>query len=415
VKINFQQAIGCDVLLVAYGGGHVQMLLPVARILKAQGKKVVFLALTTARSVLESNEIDFITYADFPFQSDVAKAHGVRLAAELPSNSSVPQADTAAYLGMNYESIEKKHGAAAAADLYANQGRTCFHPVDIFLKLLEQLAPRVVVATNSPRSERAAIEAAGLLSIPSVCVIDLFALREIEWIGQSGFASALCVLNAVVKTLFVQHGRSAEQVHVTGNPAFDPLFEPALEQAGQNLRIQHGWNDDPLLTVLWASQVEPEVHPFDPALKSDPQKPELVEKTLRQATASNPDIRLVVRYHPSQQCEFLPQARVCSSPPDENISALLHAVDVVVTMTSTVGLQAHLLGKPVLTFDDSVFYEDMPYSRMGISSGFNTLQSLQRHVETLSRQELRATRIPKSSREQGLATQKICALIGGFL
>lgn len=391
------------------------MLLPVARILKARGKKIVFLALTTARSVLESSDIDFITYADFPFQSDAAHAHGVRLAAQLPSNSNVPQEDTVAYLGMNYESIENRHGISKAADLYASQGRTCFHPVDVFLKLLEHLAPRTVVATNSPRSERAAIEAAGSLSIPSVCVIDLFALREIEWIGQRGFASALCVLNAEVKALFVQHGRSSEQVHITGNPAFDPLFESTLAQHGQQLRIQRGWNQDQLLTVLWAAQVEPESHPFDSALKGDPQKPALVEKALREATVANPGMRLVVRYHPSQQCEFLPQVRVCLSPPDENISALLHAVDVVVTMTSTVGLQAHLLGKPVLTFDDSVFHEDMPYSRMGISTGFDCLQTLQQHVRNLPSKQSLPVHVTKPSSAQGLASPKICDLIERFL
>jgi CDP-glycerol glycerophosphotransferase (TagB/SpsB family) len=135
-----------------------------------------------------------------------------------------------------------------------------------------------------------------------------------------------------------------------------------------------GW-DDGLRTILWASQVEPERHPFSGSI-GDSSLPYRIEHYLRDFVAENPGFRLVVRYHPSQQEVFIEHAAVHLSRSDEDLGALLHAVDVAVVTTSTVGLEAALAGLPVISVDCSVFTEDAPYSRMGIATGVPQVEAL---------------------------------------
>jgi UDP-N-acetylglucosamine 2-epimerase len=48
---------------------------------------------------------------------------------------------------------------------------------------------------------------------------------------------------------------------------------------------------------------------------------------------------------------------------------------------STVGLEAHIAGKPVISVDMSVFTPDAPYAAMRISTGTNSLSELANTVK----------------------------------
>jgi hypothetical protein len=155
-------------------------------------------------------------------------------------------------------------------------------------------------------------------------------------------------------------------VLVTGNPAFERLQQPEAREAGRAMRAAKGWSEDETV-ILWASQVEPEQHPFVPRT-GDPTLPRRIEASLRNVVQGNEKYRLVVRYHPSERVEFQSgQPRVDVSPSSEDLATLLHAVDIVVVTSSTVGLEAHLAGRQVLSVLGSVFTQDSPYGQMGIA------------------------------------------------
>ena len=91
-----------DVLFVTYGGGHVQMVLPVAQALHAQRIRVCVFAMTTAIAVLDEAGLPYFTYADLPLmRNPLVQAAGVRLAAEMPPSGPLPLAETIAYMGSN--------------------------------------------------------------------------------------------------------------------------------------------------------------------------------------------------------------------------------------------------------------------------------------------------------------------------
>lgn len=363
------------------------MLAPVARALIDAGYPICFLALTTAAAYLEKLGIPCIGYRHLPGADSMeAQEHGTRLAADLPPGGSVPLEESIAYLGLNYQELVDNLGAADAERLYAERGRQAFLPTRLFARWFAELQPALVIATNSPRSERAAIVAAGAMGIPSICAIDMFGLQEVQWIAAEGYASRVCVLNEEVRKLLLARGRKPEEVLVTGNPAFAGLNSDAAHEAGQRLREARSWNDD-LTTILWASQIEPATHPFT-GQAGDPGLPGRIEEALRDFVARHNSFRLVIRYHPSECTNFRPgQERVELSPRDENLSALLHAVDVVVVMTSTVGLEAHIAGRAVISVDCSVFTQDAPYSNMGISYGVQDPSQIEEALLGLTRRQ----------------------------
>lgn len=355
------------IVIVTYGGGHVAMLAPVALALRERGTPVVFLALTTAGAYLDRLGIPYISYRDLPgAQDEDVQAWGHELIRDLPAGGVVPREESIAYMGLNYQDLVVKLGAEEARKAYECNGRQAFLPVALLRRWLTIVQPALVVATNSPRSERAVLEAANGLGIPALCAVDLFGIHEMRWI-KYGHATRICVLNEWVRDRFIRAGCSSESLVVTGNPAFERLQLPDVQKAGRAMRLAKGWGEGETV-VLWASQVEPLQHPFIDR-QGDPSLPQRIESKLREFITGQPNFRLVVRYHPSERTVFSSgQERVEQSTSDEDLSVLLHAVDIVVILTSTVGLQAHLAGRTVISVGGSMFSEDALYGEMGIAT-----------------------------------------------
>jgi hypothetical protein len=399
------------IVLVAYGGGHVAMLAPVARSLIARGYTLVFLALTTAGAYLERAGIAHIGYRDLQEAQDAdAIAWGHELTSDLPQGGTVPLAESIAYMGLNYRELVAEHGTEGAARLFAEKGRQAFCPVGLFKRWLRDLAPSLVISTNSPRSEQAVLEAAAALGIASICAVDIFGLQEIQWIKKPGYASRICVLNEQVRDTFVAEGCNADTVVVTGNPAFERLQQPQAREAGRAMRSAKGWAEDETV-ILWASQQEPECHPFVQRI-GDPTLPRRIEARLRDFVRGHEKHRLIVRYHPSERIQFQTgQARVDNSPSSEDLATLLHAVDIVVVTASTVGLEAHLAGSSVISVTGSVFTQDSPYGQMGIAFEVASPELLDAALSSVALKAI----APAANTQNASATANIIAVAESLL
>ncbi|MDQ7059371.1 MAG: hypothetical protein Q9N62_13635 [Ghiorsea sp.] len=365
------------ILFVVYGGGHVNMILPVVkRLMQKSSVDVEVFALTTARKVLEQEGIPCFSCRDLPISAG-ALQHGEILLKQMNSgHPDIPDEESMAYLGLSFECLVEEYGEKKAFCLYKENGRQSFLPVRLMENILRQGGYHLVVATNSPRMERAAIVAAGNAGVASVCLIDLFALQEVAWIGERGYADKVCVLTDSVKRMLCDAGRLKGEVVVTGNPVFDRLANPDIRHEGQLLRKQKGWAGKKV--VLWCSQPEPEKHPFT-GEKGEPRLPLIIEEKLKEICDRHHDEswHLVVRPHPSEDMNQRQCLKNVEYDAKENLHPLLAAVDVVVVMSSTVGLEAVLLSKPLVSLDMSIFSKDMPFSTMGLSVGVSDLGGLE--------------------------------------
>lgn len=371
-----------NLLFVSYGGGHVAALLPVAELAKSVGHRVTFIGLTTAGNVLRGAGFPFISLSDlWEFAAPDAQEYGEELCAEISPGGPVSVEESIAYHGISFADLVDVIGEEKARQKYTDKGRHAFLPARFFERVLRYMKPDVLIATNSPRAEQAAILASGNIGIPSVCVVDLFALQEVKWIGVAGYASRVCVLNESVREMFLRVGREPNEIVTTGNPAFETLTGADAARAGAQLKLARGWGDDKK-TVLWASQEEPARHPFED-VQGDPQLPRRIEEELRKIVAQRDDVRLVVRYHPSEQVEFKHAPNVEFSPRDEPLAVLLNAVDVVVVTASTVGLEAAIVGLPVISVDCSIWTPDTLFAEQGISQGVPFPEDLPKAISSL--------------------------------
>ncbi len=372
------------ILAVAYGGGHIAMLLPVLRALRSRvpGLQVDLLALTTARrAALDAGERP-LGFADLLYLLEPdARAEALEYGRAMQEGNTHPDIateETIAYLGINVLDLQQSLGPAAAQALLTTRGRHGFYPIRFFGRVLRALRPDLVLATNAPRSEQAAVDAALDAGIPSLAVLDLFGLPGDAFAARTRHPTRTCVLADGVRDNLVAAGWDARSIAVTGNPAFDALFDPAQRRAALALRAIRGWQTRRV--VLLAAQPEPRSHPDSPWPVGDA-LPLALEAALRRWVDTRPDCALVIRHHPNHWHRFprLPDSAQVhfSVPGAEPIEPLILAADAVVVQATTVGVQAASVGVPVLSMRCSpAARAGFDYADLGIAHGVDTVDLL---------------------------------------
>jgi len=409
------------VLFVSYGGGHISMVLPVIREVERSYPEVecLLLALTTghlkALTVRPGETRRTFGYRDFLHLVDAQAAVdcGERLSAGNISPD-VPLDETVAYMGINYLDLIAQHGQDGAEYLYRERGRYGFLPLHFMRRLLDELAPDVVVATNSPRSERAALEGATAQGIPCVGMVDLFGQDGDTYVTRTIKPDWTCVIAESVRQRLVARGFAPDRVVVTGSPAFDGLFTTENQGLARAFLERLQWAG--LTPILWAGHVEPGAS-VDFAAHGEYGFALDVESTLRGFVASRRELALIVRYHPSQWHGFprlATQERVYFSlPSQEPIHPLILAAGVVVVQNSTVGLESAVAGRRVVSLEHAPSVrESFSLAAMGVSTPCRATMELPEIVD-------RVLAAPRSSLGQyesdGRAAVRVADLIAGVL
>jgi hypothetical protein len=373
------------VLCVTYGGGHVAMMLPVIKALRAlhPAAEVTLIALTTGRATAAAAGEKSIGFEELRHLADgpFADLWGAQLA-QGNTHPAVHADETAAYMGVNFWDLVQQHGMDHAHALYEREGRLGFYPIHFFRRVIEQMNPDVVVATNSPRSEQAALDAAMERSIPTLSMIDLFAMDFDPYLRRSRHADCITAMLPQVRDNLVKAGIDPARVVVTGNPAFDSLFDPAQRAAAAQLRRSLGWEG--LKIFLWAGIVERLPSALE-GIGAGTGFGESVEAAVRAWCAQRRDVAVIVRYHPNEAHHFRVQGaqeRVhVSRPLLEPLHPQILASHAVLVTGSTVGVEAATAGVPVLSLESSGSSGVMSYEKLGVSRGIPSLAELHRCLD----------------------------------
>lgn len=370
------------ILFVSYGAGHIAMVLPVVRELMRRHAewRIDLMALTTAAHEARRQGFKALGYKDFSHWYSPQRL--CALAEPLLRGTRHPWVDeqeTVAYLGINLADLEDRLGCDAAHARFAQQGRWAFHPVRFMRRVLEDLQPDAVVATNSPRTEQAALEAASSLGIPTVCMVDLFSPPGDPFLKRTHYADALTTISPLGKNNLVVGGVPAARIHVTGSPAFDSLFDPAHAHAAAQDRRELGWRD--LRVILWPGHLE--LLPPSLGWVADPAAfPRQAEQVLRDYVAARPETALVLRYHPNHAEHFRFTTRAAQDRVFWSVPGTRHAhrdiqlADLVVFQATTMGLEAAIAGRTVLSLDHSPSHAVFPASAQGVSRGVESFEEL---------------------------------------
>ncbi len=335
------------VLLVSYGGAHIAIALPMYRRLREAGHTPIALGLTTAVDVYRRHGVECKRILDYvEINSSAISFWGRRLLAKHHTDGiGIQRDESIAYLGSAMAELVEDLGERRAVEQYEELGLNALRPVRLMRSILESERIDALIATDSPRYERAALNAAAQLGIPSVCVIGSFPQIGLPFLRRPDNGAVQCVLNERIRGQLIDAGRTSGSVVVTGNPAFDVLIHPDNSARRTQLREHAGLTESDRL-LLWAEQPEP----------GNPDLPRTVRFELARICAEL-GWRLMVRLHPSSQAaggEELPVGALASPRTESSREALLQS-DAVVTLTSTIGIEALVLDKPLIVCAVSEF------------------------------------------------------------
>lgn len=375
------------VLLASYGGGHVASLLPLAQRLQADPRVALrCLGFTTARSVFEASGFMTMGAADLLQPGDEPWLERARPLLEQPQHPAVASADALAYYALGLKDLAAELGHEAAVRRVQSQGRRCFEPLASCARFLQWQQPDLLITSSCPRSELALQRAAHHLGMASLAIGDLFLQDEEPYVCAPDYAAHLSVIAAPVRDRLLERG-CRSQIHIGGNPAFDALLDGQHHIAAQQWRLQVGLTPGQRV-LLWACH---------PAVESCTGRqfvePARMLAALEQYASTRPEVRLLIRQHPSAPLFALGQSVrggwIC--PPDLPIEICLHAVDQVLVEVSTVGLQAALLGKSLVTYRAA---GEPPYAELGLALDVAELTDLPAALDACQRPNLNALGYP---------------------
>jgi len=389
--------------MVCYGGGHMKVLAPLYAKLSEQ-YRVTVLALTSAGSYMRDQGIPSVGFGDFDFtQAPEIQAYGQLLAADMAPGGVVPREETVAYLGASFVDLVNQLGDESAAhEQYRERGRAAFLPVASLQKIISELNVDLVVTTNSPRAERAALVAAKAAGLATVCVNDnLWTRGGIAEVAEGGLADRICVLSDSVKHELVSKvGVDPAIVVVTGTPVFDALKYTS-------------WfpGDSGLPRVLLADCNLPEVHPFLNLRGAVSGIGDAVRAELNRLSSAG----LIIAYfrpHPSQVYDYSAFPACQISKPQESLHERLAQTDVVVTAISTVGIEGKVMGLGLVSLENTVFSTLESYGRLGLSTGIERAGELQ---SAIASEYWRAQQPKPGQIYDGLALDNICAVVDSLV
>lgn len=375
------------ILMVCYGGGHVKIIEPLYTELSKK-YDITILALTSARSYLEKKGIDFFSFSSFPeFKTAEIRKLGKEALKSLDSTV-LEKEESEIYLGRCLNDLAEVYGIDEAWKIYEEKGRSSFLPIGSLRIIIEKINPDLVITTNSPRAERAALYAAKEMNIPTVCIADnIWIDGGIKDVAKNDLATKICVLCNEVKHEIVKRTKfPASKIHVTGTPVFDTLKNLKVTQKAKKSNIK----------ILLADSLLPAKSSRFPLSVGNPDIGPEIRQTLDKLAAEEP-FEIIIRPHPNQSIDYTELHNVRFSNPDDNLHELLTQIDIVITAISTVGLEGLIAGTKLISIEDTVFSDAASYERLGLSVGIRKASELLSAVKNIHKHPSKPLELYKGS------------------
>lgn len=401
-------------LFVCYGGGHAGALIPVIKYLIGNTNiQVEAIGINLAADLLRKQGIPCRTLSSY---LDVRSVEiGFPLAKERHNfSSAVSFADSIAYYGFTMSDLIDEVGEEAAYQILDIFDRRTMFPAKTMMRILQQENPDVVISTTMNRFEAATLYAAGRLGIATLKIEDLIGrinrtfpdkiqvdteeergkllangilqqniilkselknpivMNYYEEIYQRQLdtkPTAFAVLCDYAKNEITKRGIDPNSIHVTGQPAFD-MHPWYLKNTNKQTVCEKMGIDYQKRFVTFMSQPTTEREDVFRVLMESAKNFDLLK------------IQLVVKLHPNEDGKIqeliMKEFGINSVKLIKNADAreLIAISDLLITVSSTTGLEAAVMGKPLLYINTTGFDDDIPFADMGIGIRCSTADEL---------------------------------------
>jgi predicted glycosyltransferase len=331
------------IFATSYGGSHVKTIKPVIKELAKRGHACIYMPQTIVNKD-EFDDVSVVSCQDFiDSDNEKIKQYGEILAQKHHSDHVMQYHESVSYLGQLFYDNYLAYGEEKSWEIYHKHGLAGFNPVAYMKKVLMHFSPDFVIATNAPRMERAALHVATMLNIKNLCIVDFQGLREIEWLKDVRYCSALAVNSSAVCKKLIDAGRSPSSIYITGSPLFEKISLMSQEQI-KNYNKDFAFVENRKPIIFFAEQQVSVYRDLSISIKH-----KLYEACQKYGWI------LKIRRHPntiSEVGEHIPEGVIISCGKTAVEDDVL-SCDVCVTITSTVGWMALVAGKPLLVVPHS--------------------------------------------------------------
>lgn len=325
------------ILITTYGGGHVNIVIPVAKQLLIEGEEVIILAMPAAIEKLQENKLKYKTLNDYKDKItglEKILSFGECLASENHNKSAAfSYYESVLYYGVGYYNLVLDFGEQKAKEEFNLKGRKAFIPLHTMCEIMEYERPDIVYTTCGQRMERAAQLAAKKLSIKCIKAMDTIYISPPQLLDTDYI---FCLNDIQKKRLERVNFRS--EIIVVGQPASDVILQNNAMKKDVLESIGIINSDKPVL--LWATGVT----------KNEKENTRCILELAKKRS----DLNIIIKLHPTSQDEnvyrntyniLLDNVYVVKNSP---IHDLINVSDVILTQYSTVGQDAMLLNKQLI-------------------------------------------------------------------
>lgn len=386
-------------LFISYGGGHANTLMPVIKeLMKQENYKCSVIGINLAADTFRENGIPCKSLSSY--MDDEILTLGLPLARQFHDfNSKVTYADSIAYYGFSMFDLISEKGIEFANEVLQVYDRRLFLPIKSMEKILGIEKPDIVITTTMHRFEAATILAANQLGIASIRIEDLLgninkpfpdkiivnSLSEKETLIKQGInenkiilSSSLkndklseyadevydiyckmkptkfAVMSKYTKENILNRGFNDEDVEITGQPAFDHLINNEYDPKKLKSELRLDANKK---VVTYMSQPLP--------------IRETTIKSIIMAMKEVENAQLIIKLHPNEDGkihELLLEETDYKATVVKNYKAcdIMDISDLVITISSTTGIEAALMKKQVLSINLTGEADFIPFKKMGI-------------------------------------------------
>jgi CDP-glycerol glycerophosphotransferase (TagB/SpsB family) len=358
-------------LFVCYGGGHVEIIKTIIEnCIDFNKYDVEVIGLTVAYNEIIDKRITKYRLSDFEFLftdiiSDINHYGNELLHNSFNPNANIPESEIRFYLGISFLELISEVGLKLAQEIYEQKKRQAFFPKKTMLRILQHLSPDIVFTTNSPRFEAASIDAAKILNIKNIQILDLFGDDFIK-----ASADYIIVMNEFVKLKLINEGVNSNIL-----PLGQPIFDKTVEQVKKIdiFFIKNKFNISYSKKILLFSPTKYYIWNDDFSLKGmgDDSTINFPIFRILENLIQKFDIEVIVRSHPvydkiEDYKKYTSNPNIKFMSNDEiSLFETLGICDIVLTYISTIGLQGIICNKTVFTYnyDDNQNYFLTSYTK----------------------------------------------------
>ncbi len=245
--------------------------------------------------------------------------------------------------------------------------------------LLDNIEPSIlVIAEDVTPESRIMVELSKMRKIPSLVIQHgIYNYNEWDLFVMPIVAEKQAVWGEKPLNDSIKMGKSPKSQVLTGNPKFDNKFKHYNKES---LKKKIGIRADNVVLIApsWASGTQislvPELNEY------------FLKKTLKSVSSIDLDIDIVVKLHPTDYDTWqfitnsiLNEYNIKAIVTKDHLDELLYLSDVVIINSSTVGLEAMIFDKPLITVN--LGWKSSQYSKGEAAINLNCNDNLGRHVK----------------------------------